>query len=205
MGIFRATSGTGPSTVQLRPSGSVTVRQLRLAGLVGLTGRLNPGRVFLGLLANAEHLPVHPAGIVAVGEALTVKGGEQSLLHGPGYLTLVQGLAVDSGDGGHVFGPLHPAFQLDGGNTHLLQFLQVVDQAVVLQAQGVFFLPMGIAVALAAGLGTAAPVAGPAADEGGHIALTGVAHTQCAVTEDFDLDGRLGADIADLFSAQFTA
>ena len=173
--------------------------------LVGLAGGLDPGRVVLGLLPDTEHIPVHPAGVVAVGKALTVKGGHQNFFHTPGHLTLVQGLAVGCGDGGHVFGLLHPALQLDGGHAHLLQLLQIVHQAVVLQAQGVLVLPVGVAVALAAGLGAAAPVAGTAADHGRHITLAAVAHAQCAMGKNLNFNGGVGADVADLLPAQFPA
>ena len=181
------------------------IHQGAFAGFIGLAGGLDPGGIILGLLADTEHLPVHIAGIIAVGKALAVEGGHQRLLHGPGHSALIQGTAVGSGNGSHIFGLLHPAFQLQGCHTHLLQLLQVVDQAVVLQAQGILFLPVGIAVALAAGLGAAAPVAGASADERGHIALAGIAHAQSAVTEDLDLDGGIGADVLDLLPVQLPA
>ena len=66
-------------------------------------------------------------------------------------------------------------------------------------------LPAVIAVALAAGLGTAAPVAGAAADGGGEVALAGIAHAQRAVGKDLDLDGGIFADKADLLPAQLPA
>ena len=170
-----------------------------------MPGGLEPLGIVGGFLADAEHFGVHPAGIVAVGEALTVEGGVQGIHHGLGDGHLVHRLAVDGGDGGHVFRPLHPAFQFQGDHAHLLQFPQIGDQAVVLQAQGVFFLPVGVAVALAAGLGAAPTVAGAAADHGGHVALAGIAHAQRAMDENFNFNGRVGADIADLLPAQLPA
>ena len=80
-----------------------------------------------------------------------------------------------------------------------------MNQTVVFQTQGILFLPAAIAVALTAGLGAAAPVAGAAADGGGEIALPAVAHTQSAVDEDFNLDGGVRADVADFLPAQLPA
>ena len=179
------------------------IHQLAFAVFIGLTGGGEPNLILRLLLTGAEHIPVNLAGIVTVGETLTVESGEKSIHHGLGHVAFVQRLAIDSGDGCHIFRPLHAAFQLDGGNTHVLQILQIMDKAVILQAQGVLILPMGVAVALAAGLGAAATVAGAAADEGGHIALTGVAHAQSAMGEYFDLDGGMFADVIDFLTAQF--
>ena len=173
--------------------------------LIGLPGGLKPFAVVVVLLPHAEHFGIHPACIVAVGEALTVEGGVQGVHHGLGDGHLVQRLAVDGGDGGHVFRPLHPAFQLQRDHAHFLQLPQIGNQAVVFQTQGVFFLPVGVAVALAAGLGAAAPVAGAAADHGGHVALAGIAHAQRAMDEDFNFNGRVGADVADFLPAQLPA
>ena len=170
-----------------------------------MPGGLKPFAVVVILLPHAEHFGIHPACIVAVGEALTVEGGVQGVHHGLGDGHLVQRLAVDGGDGGHVFRPLHPAFQLQRDHAHFLQFPQIGNQAVVFQTQGVFFLPVGVAVALAAGLGAAAPVAGAAADHGGHVALAGIAHAQRAMDEDFNFNGRVGADVADFLPAQLPA
>ena len=66
-------------------------------------------------------------------------------------------------------------------------------------------LPAAVAVTLTAGLGAATTVAGTATDSGAQIALTGVTHAQRTMTEDFDLNGGIGADIADLLPAQFPA
>ena len=83
--------------------------------------------------------------------------------------------------------------------------MEVLHQAVVLQAEGVLIFPAAIAVTKAAGLGAAAPVAGAAADDRGQIALAGIAHTQRAVTKHFDLNGAVGTDIADLVPVQLPA
>ena len=151
----------------------------------------------------------HPGGdlsqVVAVGKALAVEGLVEGIDHLLGDLGPVYGAAVDSGHRRHILGPLHPALQLQRGHTHLLDGGGVVDQAVVLETQGILIFPPGVAVALAAGLGAAPPVAGPAADHGGEIALAGIAHAQGSVAEDLDLDGRMGADIADLLPVQLPA
>ena len=181
------------------------INQLGFPRFKGLPRGLKPLGIVPGILTDAEHLPVHPAGIVAVGEALPVEGGHQGVHHRPGDIFFVHGLAVDRGDGGDVLRLFHPALQLHGHHAHGFQLLQIVDKTVVLQAQGVFFLPVPIAVALAAGLGAAAPVAGAAADGRRQVALSAVAHTQGAVDEDFDFNGRVRADVADFLPAQLPA
>ena len=174
-------------------------------GLIALPGGLCPGGILGLVLPDAEHPRAEVSGIIAVGEALAVEGIQQGLLHIAGHIALVQGLPVDPGDGGHIFGLLHPALQLQGGHAHLLQILQIVHQAVVLQAQGVLVLASAEAVGQAAGLGAAAPVAGAAADGGGEIALAGIAHTQGAVGKNLDFDGGIFTDMADLLPAQLPA
>ena len=110
------------------------IHQRGLAGLVGLAGGLEPLGILGGFLAGAEHGFVDTAGVVAVGKALAVEGGHQRVHHGLGDNPFVQSLAVNGGDGGHVFRPLHPALQLHGDHAHGLHFLQIMHQAVVLQA-----------------------------------------------------------------------
>jgi len=79
------------------------------------------------------------------------------------------------------------------------------NQAVILQAQRIFILPAAVAVALAAGLRTAAPVTGTAADSSRQVALSGIAHAQCAVAKDLDLNRACLADGCDLFPSQLPA
>ena len=176
-----------------------------LYAFVALAHGCHPGGRLLVVFADAEHGMAGAAGVIAVGKALTVEGAGQFLHHGTGDGAFIQSLTVGAGDGGHIFGPLHPAFQFDGGNAHGFQFFQLTDQTVVLQAQGIPVLPAAVAVALAAGLGAAATVAGTAADGSGQVALTGIAHAQSTVGKHFDLNGRILADIGDLFPAQFPA
>ena len=58
------------------------------------------------------------------------------------------------------------------------------------------------AVLQATGLGAHAAVAAALADQGRHVALSGVAEAQRAVDEDLDLDGRVFGDVADLFEIE---
>ena len=80
-----------------------------------------------------------------------------------------------------------------------------MHKAVVFETKGIPVLPAVIAIALPAGLGTAAPVAGTAANGSTEIALTGITHAQSAVTEYFNLNGGVGANIANLLPTQFPA
>ena len=57
-------------------------------------------------------------------------------------------------------------------------------------------------VGQAAGLGAGAAVAAALAHHGTHLALTGVAHAQCAVGKNLDLGGTAGADLAYLIAGQ---
>ena len=82
--------------------------------------------------------------------------------------------------------------------------MNVGQKAAVLQAQGVTGLvKAAVAVRQAAGLGALTPVAGPSADDGGQVALTGVAHAQSAVDKDLDLHGTSAADELDGVLGQF--
>ena len=177
--------------------------QRRFAGLISLAHLPQPCAVFLFLLPDAKHLGAGIGGEVTVGKALAVKGGVQLLLHMLGNVAAIQRLAVDLGYSGHILRPLHPALQLQRGNTHILNILQVMHQTVVLQAQRILILPAAVAITLAAGLSAATPVAGAAADGSGQIALTAVAHAQSAMAENFNLNGRILANVADLFPVQF--
>ena len=78
----------------------------------------------------------------------------------------------------------------------------MAGQRHILQGQGVLVRPAAPAVLHPAGLGTQAPVAAAPPDEGGQVALPGVAHTQGPVDKGLDLNGGVGADIFDLVPAQ---
>ena len=181
------------------------IHQGRFAGFVALPGGLQEFRILRNILPDTEHPGGDLAQVVAVGKALAVKGIGKGLHHLGSNGSAVNGLPVDLGHGGHIFGPLHPALQLQGDNAHFFNGLHIVDQAVVLQAQGVLVLPAGVAVALTTGLGAAAPVAGPGTNHGGEITLAGVAHTQGSVAENFNFNGGVGADVLNLVPAQFPA
>ena len=96
----------------------LNVHQGGLSGLVRLLRFLEPLGVIPGFGAGAEHSLVDAVGIITVGKALAVKGGVEAVHHLLGDLAFVNGLAVHAGDGGHIFRPLHPAFQLQGGHAH---------------------------------------------------------------------------------------
>ena len=176
---------------------------LGLAALIGGAGLGKELPILRRVLMDAEHVPAQLMGIVALGEALPGEGPLQLGAHGVGDLHAVQHSPVDPGHYRHIFRPLHPALDFQGGDAHVPQLPQVVQQAVVLQAQGVLGFKTTVAVVHAAGLGTAAPVAAAAADDAGEVALAGVAHTQGPVNKYLDLDGAHGADLGDLLPAQF--
>jgi hypothetical protein len=90
-------------------------------------------------------------------------------------------------------------------NTQFLQFFQIRNQAIILEAQGMFVFPTAIAVALTAGLRAATAVTTATADGSRQIALTGITHAQCAMSKDFNFDRGIAADIADFLHAQFPA
>ena len=176
-----------------------------LRSLIGLPDGFHPSGVLALFLPDAKHMASDSAGIVAVSKALPVKGSIKLIHHGFGDFAGVDGGPVYLRHCSHIFRPLHPSLQLEGGHTHIFQLLHVVYQTVILETQGVAVLPAVIAVALTAWLGAAAPVSGPSADCRRQIALTGIAHAQCAVTEHFNFDGGVLADIADLLTAQLPA
>ena len=173
--------------------------------LIALAGCAHPGGFVALVLPNAKHIVARPPGIITVRKTLAVKGRHQGIHHLLGQLFAIQCPAVHIGDDCHIFRPLHPTFQLQRCYAHAVELPQMGDQTVVLQAQRVPVFPAAVTVALAAGLGAPSPIAAAAANGGGQIALAGIAHAQCAVTEDLDLNGRMLADIANLLPAQFPA
>ena len=185
--------------------GKGDAHQAVFRALIALPGLFDPCGIITLVGTDAEHGLSDVLPVVAVGEALTIEGSEQLIHLIGGDEACVDGLPVDPGDGGYVLCPLHAALQLQGCNAHFLQILQVMHQTVVLQAQGEVVFPAAVAVALTAGLGTAAPVAGPTADGGGQVALSGIAHAQRTVGEHLDLDGGILADVGDLIPAQLPA
>ena len=181
----------GHTAGEVHRNGPQTVLFIGPAGLVkellGLRRALRTG---------AEHGLAVAAPPIGVGKA----GAGEGLLQlrelcGGGLAALLQQPGVDPGDYGHVLRPLHPALQLQAGDTHLRHLAQVPGKAAILQAQGVL-APGGAvhAVGQAAGLGAAAPVAGAAADQGAHGALAGIAHAQRPVDKDLHLHRAVAAD-----------
>ena len=175
----------------------------QLSVRIGLAGSGEHGLVGLvRFAAHAEHVLL-VAVEVALGEALAGEGLLQKLhLLGGGLAVLPQGLAVDPGDDGGVFRPLHPSLDLQAGHPRLLQLLQPIGQAAVLQAQGILVHTPGEGVGHPAGLGAHTPVAAAPPDEAGHVALAGVAEAQRAVAEDLRLDAGVFCNKADLLQAQ---
>ena len=181
------------------------IHQGVLHTFIALAHFLEPLGGNLLFLPNTEHLGTGLAFVIVIGKALAVEGLFQLIHHNGTYMALIDGPAVYIRHRGHIFRPLHTAFQLQRCHAQGFQLLDVVYQAVVLQAQRVLVFPVTVAIALAAGLGAAAPVAGAAADDGGHIALAGIAHAQRTVAKDFNLDGGFCADFRNLIPAQFPA
>ena len=165
------------------------------APLVARPGAGHEVAILGGVLVGAEHGLAGAADIVALGEALAGEDGLQIGQVRLGHRAAVQHGAVNPRDHGHVLRPLHSSFDLDGGHAHGANLLEVLHQAVVLEAQGIAALfKAAEAVGHAAGLGALAAVAAAPADDRGEIALPRVAHAQRAVDEDLNLHGAVAAD-----------
>ena len=174
------------------------VHPLELAALILAPGLGEELTGLRGLLPDAEHGGAFFVLIVAVGEALAGEGGLQvlELLVG-GFPVLLDGSGVHPGDHRDVFRPLHAPLDLQALDPQLLEVLDVAGQGHVLEGERVAVGLLAPAVFEAAGLGAQATVARPAADDGGEVALAGVAHAQGAVDEGLDLDGRVETDVLD--------
>ena len=153
---------------------------------------------------DAEHIPAQFSLIVALGKALPGEGTLQFPEHGFRHRRAVKHRPVDSGHNRHILRPLHAALDFQGADAHLLQVVDILQQAVVLQAQGIFHLIAAVAVVHSAGLRAAAPVSAPPPDDAGEVALAGVAHAQSAMDKDLNLHGAHGADLGNLRAAQFS-
>ena len=186
-------------------SAEVYVNQGVFRCFVAFPNLFQPVGIVVFIFADAEHIRAGLTGIIAVGKALTVKCGGEGVQHFLRNFAGIQGLTVYRRNSGHIFRTFHTAFQLQGSNAQLLQVVQIVDQAVVLQTQGVLAVVTAVTVALAARLSTAAAVAGTAANGGRQIALTGIAHTQRTVSKNLNLNGRIFADVGNIFPTQFAA
>ena len=107
-----------------------------------------------------------------------------------GLAALPDQAGIDIRNDRHILRPLHAALQLQAADAHPLHLRDAAGKTAVFQAEGIGIFRRGIeAVGQAAGLGAGTPVAAAAADEGAHLALAGIAHTQRAVAEDLDFGG----------------
>ena len=88
--------------------------------------------------AGAEHIVAGLSAVITLGEALAGEGVAQIGELPPADPAAVEDAAVDFCGGGDILRPLHAALDLDGGDAHLLQVPEVLHQAVVLEAEGVF-------------------------------------------------------------------
>ena len=159
---------------------------------------LSPVRV----LADAEHVLLIALEI-ALREALAGKSQAQRFHVVTRHaLALVQNLGIDSGDNADILGALHAPFDLDAADARVLELLQMLDQAVVLERHRIIVHIAAETVLHAAGLGAHAAVAAAPADQGRHIALTGMAEAERAVDKNLGLDARVPADKPDLLKTQ---
>jgi hypothetical protein len=175
----------------------------RLGLLVARAGRGEELLVLGLLLPGAEHVRPGFALVVALREALA---GEDRLelpqILGRDALA-VQGRAVELRDDRHILGPLHATLDLDGGDAQLFQLAQLLDEAVVAQAQGVArVLEPAVPVGQAAGLRALAAVAAAPADHGGQVALPRIAHAERAVHKHLEFHGAAAGDARDLLARQ---
>ena len=119
------------------------------------------------LLAGAKHMVAPLTHQIAVGKAVPGEHLLQLLQFILGWLPLLhQRSFVDAGDQCGIFRPLHAAFDFQGMDAGLLQVLQVLRHAGILQAEGITRASAGEAVLHPAGLGAQTPVARPSADGG---------------------------------------
>jgi len=175
----------------------------RLGLFVACAGRREKFPVLGLLLPRAEHVGAGLVLVVALCEALAGKYGLELLKILRRDVLSIQRRAVELCDNRHIFGPLHASLDLDGGYAHPGQLVQLPDEAVVAQAQGVArVLEPAVPVGQAAGLRALAAVAAPPADHGGQIALPRIAHAERAVHEHLELHGAAAGDARDLLARQ---
>ena len=115
--------------------------------------------------SGAEHVRPLLAEEIALREALTGEGQLQPLHLGGGGTALVLNAAgIDVRDDADVFRTLHAALDLDAGDARVLERAQMVDKAVVLEAERIIVHAAAQRILHAAGLGAHAAVAAAAAD-----------------------------------------
>ena len=158
---------------------------------------LRRGHVFLR--AVTEHVLRPLSRQVAVCEPAAREHAPQGLQIG---FASVQRLPAGGHGRRHVFGPLHPALDLQGTDARIGQILHVRNIAHILQRQRVILAP-DLPVQ-AAGLRAEAPVAGASAEHRGHVAVAGYAHAVRSVHEHFAVRAGLVDDRPDLLQGQFS-
>ena len=173
--------------------------------------RLPPRRIAFGQRAAADGISQEIGLITAVKG--TFQEGCRFAMGGLALLrALVMGIddpAVRRNDSPDVRIALHAAFDFKGRDAGIEQVVDIIEGFQILQAEDiglVFHDRLAIAeqrIGLTAGLGTGTAVAAAAAEETAHQALAGIGHARRAVDEDFNGNGRLGADEADFLRRQF--
>ena len=181
------------------------IHQGILCAFIALAGSAHPGCFLILLFPNAEHFLAQLIGVIAIGKALAVKGRQKRIHHLLGDLIAIQSPTVNIRHHRHIFRPFHTALQLQRCHTHGLQLTQIGYHTVIFEAQRITVFPAAVAIALTARLRATTPVTAAATDGSRQIALSGIAHAQRAVGKYFNLNGRILADIADLFLIQFPA
>ena len=88
------------------------IHQGSLAAFIALAAGLQELRILRHILMDTEHFLIHLAGVVPGGKALAVKSSQKGIHHFLGHRCPVNGLPIDSGDGGYILWPFHPALQL---------------------------------------------------------------------------------------------
>ena len=105
--------------------------QTVFCGFIALSGFPKPLLILGYILPDTKHSLTGIAGIVAICKSLAVKGSVQRVHHRTGHIPLIDGLSVNTGHSRHIFRTLHATLQLQRGNAHLLQRLQVRDQTII--------------------------------------------------------------------------
>ena len=137
-------------------------------------------------------------------------GAREDRVEVPGQLVVPSAgdrVAAGRDRGGHILGPLHPAFDLEGQDPGLVQDRDGFDRGEVPEGQRVVGAASAVGgKAQAAGLGTEPPVPAASAHRGTEVALTGDAHAERSVDEHLEFEAgvlRGLPDGEDLLEGQF--
>ena len=161
--------------------------------------RLDLAHRHVGL--GAEHAVALFPGVVAVGEAVARKHAAQDVALPGGRLSvLAQQVGIDLRDDRGVLRALHASLDLERGYAPVRQLRNVTGEHQILERERV-----AAVVRQAARLRAQAAVARALSDDGGQVALTRIAHAQCAVDEHLGLDACLARDLLDLLARAFAA